>query len=38
MKDVYKLLDDRKQSSDDIDAKIGSSKDINNKYKQNLML
>jgi hypothetical protein len=34
MKDVYKLLDDRKQSSDDTDAKIQAQKDINNQYKQ----
>lgn len=34
MKDVYKLLDDRNQSSDDIDAKIQAQKDINNQYKQ----
>lgn len=33
MKDVYKLLDDRNQSSDDVDAKIIAQRDINNQYK-----
>jgi len=34
MKDVYKLLDDRNQSSDNTDDKIQAQKDINNQYKQ----